>query len=251
MNSPAPTPGDACLLAVIIIMKNALSLQVFATTFRIIASLSRLFPDIGPPVLEALNREFYGQLRLNKSQQYLETRMKTLRYLAELVKFGVAPPITAFRMCRALLADFTNHNIELICLLLETCGRYLYLLPFTHDRVEEILETLLRLRRIKFLDLRQQTAIETAYFVVKPPERSSKAKKELTRVQQYARYLILERLDARDVTVDAIILSLRRLPWADAEEQLEEHVTKAILKVARKKYVSIPSLADCLSGLNR
>ena len=74
-------------------------------------------------------------------------------------------------------------------------------------------------------------------------------------VQKYARYLIMVRLDnidnSKTATVDDVILSIRRLPWTETEHKLEEIVTNAFLHMARNKYVSIPNLADCLSGLVR
>ena len=48
-----------------------------------------------------------------------------------------------------------------------------------------------------------------------------------------------------------VIKSLRRLPWSIEAEAVETHVLKASLRVARTKYVSIPNIADCLSGLYR
>jgi len=35
-----------------------------------------------------------------------------------------------------LLFDFTHHNIEMACTLLETCGRYLYRTADSHQRVK-------------------------------------------------------------------------------------------------------------------
>lgn len=70
-------------------------------------------------------------------------------------------------------------------------------------------------------------------------------------VQKYARYLVVEKLDSPSVSVDDVILSIRRLPWSDAVEMIEEHVAQAFIHMARNKYVSIPNLADCLSGLLR
>jgi len=35
-----------------------------------------------------------------------------------------------------LLFDFTHHNIEMACSLLETCGRYLYRTADSHQRVK-------------------------------------------------------------------------------------------------------------------
>ena len=157
----------------------------------------------------------------------------------------------ALRMFKSLLIDFSNHNVQLLAVLLETCGRFLYVLPYTHDRIEEVLTDMIRIRRSRNLDLHQQNLLEAAYFAVKPPDRTSKViKKQLSVVQQYARYLILEQLDEKkNVDIDSVIKSLRRLPWKDEQENVVHHVIKAALKIARTKYTTIPNLADCLSGL--
>ena len=223
--------------------------ELTVTYARIVASLSRIYSDIAPAVLDALKREFFGMLK-TKNQQHIEGKMKTVRYLGELVKFRIAPPIVAFRMFRTMFGDFTNQNAQLMAVLLETCGRFLYLLPYTRDCMNDILNTLMRLKRAKNLDLNIQNILEAAYFAVKPPERVARAaKKPLSVVQQYTRYLIKERLEEPGVSVEDVIMSLRRLPWKDAEENVSLHVLKASLKVARSKYVSIPDLADCLSGV--
>ncbi len=201
-------------------------------------------------MLDALRKEFHGIIRA-RNQLYVENKIKNVRYQGELIKFGVAPPIVALRMFKALLADFTMHNVDLLAALLETCGRYLYLLPHTHEKMTAVLDTMLRLRRAKNLDLRQQTLLETAYFAVKPPERVARERKQLSVVQQYARHLVQVKLDAPNANVEDVIRLLRKLPWQSAEESVALHVVKAVLKVARTKYVSLPNVADCLSGLSR
>jgi regulator of nonsense transcripts 2 len=233
--------------------------ELFGTYSRIVASLNRLFPlDIAPPILEDLQRHFFGSFKA-KSQFYIESKIKTVRFVGELVKFKVAPPITAFRMMKLLLSDMTRHNVELLTSMLETCGRYLYLLPATQERMQETLQTMLRLRSAKNLDLHQQAMIEAAYFTVKPPERVARVKKELTTLQKYIRYLLSTRLDlclkagspkACKESVDDLIKSIRKLPWSDPLANVEIELAKSAMKTSRKKYVNIPVLADVLSGLS-
>ena len=100
--------------------------------FRVIASLDRVMSrdDIAGPVLDALKREFSGMMK-KKSQQYVDNKVRNVRYLAELVKFGVAPPIVAFRMFKTMMTDFSTHNIELTAILLENCGRWVYFIVFS------------------------------------------------------------------------------------------------------------------------
>ena len=81
--------------------------ELIAPYARIAASLAQLHnTDIVPPLLDALQREFHGMLR-TRNQLYVENKLKCVRLLGELVKFRVAPPIVAFRMFKALLADFS------------------------------------------------------------------------------------------------------------------------------------------------
>lgn len=233
--------------------------ELFPTYSRIIASLHRLFPlDLAAPVLEELQRQFYGNFKA-KSQFFIENKLKTVRYVGELVKFKIAPPILAFRMMKLLLSDLTRHNVELLTSLLETCGRYLYLLPATQERMNETLRTMLRLRSIKNLDLHQQSLIEAAYFTVKPPERVKKVVKELSPLQKYIRYLLSSKLEScvkpgtsrpSKEHVEELIKLIRRLPWTNPAANVDIEVVKAALKTTRKKYVNIPILADCLSGLS-
>jgi len=224
--------------------------ELSSTYARIVASLSRIYPEVVQPILDGLNKDFYGILKA-KNQLHIESKVKNVRYVGELIKFRVAPPIMALRMFKSLLSDFSNHNVQLLAVLLETCGRFLYVLPYTHERIEEVLTDMIRIRRSRNLDLHQQNLLEAAYFSVKPPDRTSKiVKKQLSVVQQYARYLILEQLDERkNADIDSVIKSLRRLPWKDDQENIAHHVIKAALKIARTKYTTVPNLADCLSGL--
>jgi len=80
-----------------------------------------------------------------------------------------------------------------------------YSLPFF--QMNDVLETMLRLRRAKNLDLRQQTILESAYFAVKPPEKERSGGKDKTPrsvVQQYARFLISQKLDDPKCSVEQV-----------------------------------------------
>lgn len=217
---------------------------------RIVASLGRIFPEMLTPILDSLRREFFGILKARR-QTHVDSKVRNVRYQAELVKFRCAPPIVAFRMMKALFTEFTLHTVEMLATVMESCGRFLFLVPYTHTLMQENLDTMMRLKRARNLDLHSQTMLESAYFAVKPPERSNRQqKKDLTIVQKYARFLLQEKLeDTTRTTVDQVVRMLRRLPWNVAEENIDYHVMKAALKVARTKYVSLPNLADCLSGL--
>lgn len=78
---------------------------------------------------------------------------------------------------QACLDDFSHHNIDVACNLLETCGRFLYRSPETTIRMANMLEILMRLKNVKNLDPRHSTLVENAYYLCKPPERSARIAK--------------------------------------------------------------------------
>lgn len=82
--------------------------------------------------------------------------------------------LSSFQAC---LDDFTHHNIDVACNLLETCGRFLYRSPETSVRMANMLEILMRLKNVKNLDPRHSTLVENAYYLCKPPERSARVSK--------------------------------------------------------------------------
>ena len=119
------------------------------------------------------------QAKKDPTLRSLESRLRNARYLGELAKFRLAPFGTIFVMlkvryhsnklcscCKAsssgmlhtccisadhclysnlfavqsLLDDFTHHNVDTACALLETAGRFLYRLPDTHTRMANMAE---------------------------------------------------------------------------------------------------------------
>ena len=245
-----PTKGHRKKLVSALLQVQRTRMELTGPYSRIIASLGRIFSDIAPPVLETLRGKFFGALK-NKGQIYIDHKTLTIKYVSELAKFGVAPPMYVFRIFRDLLGEFYHHNVDLTARLMEECGRYLYLLPHCRSRMVTIMDTALRLKGVRNLDMRQSALLESAYFAVKPLEKEVRIKVEYSMVQRYARHLIVEKLNSSNCTIDTVVRALRRLPWEDKEENIEEHVLVAMLHLTSTKYVSIIGLADCLSGLNR
>ncbi|KAJ2789901.1 mRNA decay protein, partial [Coemansia guatemalensis] len=128
---------------------------------RFIATLHPYFPDIGEGVVEELTRDF-GWLVRKRFKGLLDTRLKNVRYIAELTKFKVAPLHVSFRCAKVLLDQFHIQNIEVLCTLLDGCGRYLRAQPQTAARIVSLLEILMRKRRTLNLDDRAMLLIENA-----------------------------------------------------------------------------------------
>uniref|UniRef100_A0A0E0H3B4 MIF4G domain-containing protein n=1 Tax=Oryza nivara TaxID=4536 RepID=A0A0E0H3B4_ORYNI len=95
---------------------------------------------------------------------------------------------------KASLDDFSHHNIDVACNLLETCGCFLYHLQETTIHMSNMLEILWRLKNVKNLDPCHNTLVENAYYLCKPPERS-------TRVSKYIRKLLFMVLTSQALTM--------------------------------------------------
>ncbi|KAI8639204.1 armadillo-type protein [Parasitella parasitica] len=213
---------------------------------RLIATLNTYFPDVGEMVLTALTYEFKG-LQRKKTHNLLETRIKNIRYLSELAKFRVAPAHTIFYSFKVALDDFTNHNIDIVCNLLETCGRFLLKSPETSARMSGMLETVMRKKAVQHLDSRYATMVENAYYQANPPDKPAIKIKERSSMEMYIRKLIHEDLCKKHL--DKVLKQLRKLHWEDAS--IRAIMSKIFQKIWNIKFGNIHLMAILASGLNR
>lgn len=113
---------------------------------RFAAILDRVYSD--STLVADLEHQLHGQARFKKNQN-LDSRLRTARYLSELTKFRVAPPIVVLRGIKRCLEDFTGYNIDVACSLLENCGRYLYRTKHTHKKLSELMDTMMRIKKAR------------------------------------------------------------------------------------------------------
>ncbi|GAA0169591.1 RNA metabolism protein [Lithospermum erythrorhizon] len=220
------------------------SLELLPYYSRIIATLSTCMKDVSSMILQLLEEEF-NFLTSKKDQMNIETKIRNIRFLGELCKFKIAPPGLIFSCLKTCLDDFSHHNIDVACNLLETCGRYLYRSPDTNVRMANMLEILMRLKKVKNLDPRHSTLVENAYYLCKPPERSARVSKVRPPLYQYIRKLLFSDLDKS--SIEHVLRQLRKLPWGECESYL----LKCFLKVHKGKYSQIHLLASLTAGLSR
>jgi len=234
---------------------------------RMAATVDRVWTDIASPLVADLEHQFHGQAKFKKNQN-IESRMKTARYIGELTKFRVAPPIVFLRCLKRCLEDFTGNNVDVTCCLLESCGRFLFRLKHTSGRIATLMETITRLSKAKVrraknhsriwpfsfsntidhfqnLDERHQSLIQAAFYAVKPPPSGPrKQQKEYPPLEAYVRYLLMVRLEPTDTSVSFTAKELIRLPWSDPEQQCGALVCRIMLKACRKgRYRTIYAIA--------
>jgi regulator of nonsense transcripts 2 len=212
---------------------------------RLIATLSKYMPDVSQHLVSYLDDEFRS-LQRRKSKDFLgQVRTQNVRYLAELTKFGVVPEHVIFHCLKVSLDDFSRMNIEIICNLLENCGRYLLRNPETSPRMVSFLETLQRKKAAQVLGQQERMLIENAVYYVNPPERAAIEQKERTPIELFLRKLMYQDLSKRNI--DKIVKQIRKMHWEEAEVVRLLH--KIFAKPHKIKYSNIHLLALILGSL--
>lgn len=182
---------------------------------RLVATLGRYMADIPKGLVEYLDAEFRS-LQRRKEKDFLgQVRLSNIRYLAELTKFGVVPEHVVFHCLKVSLDDFSRMNIEIICNLLENCGRYLLRNPATSPRMASFLETLQRKKSVQHIGQAERMLIENAVYYVDPPERPAIQQKERTPMELFVRKLVYMDLNKRNYT--KILKQIRRLHWEEKD----------------------------------
>jgi regulator of nonsense transcripts 2 len=182
---------------------------------RLVATLGRYMPDVPKGLVEYLDAEFRS-LQRRKEKDFLgQVRLSNIRYLAELTKFGIVPEHVVFHCLKVSLDDFSRMNIEILCNLVENCGRYLLQNPDTAPRMATFLETLQRKKSVQHIGQPEKMLIDNAVYYVDPPERPAVEQKERTPMELFIRKLIY--IDMTKRNYSKILKQIRRLHWEEAE----------------------------------
>lgn len=214
---------------------------------RLIATLAKYMPDVAQGLVTYLDDEFRS-LQRRKSKDFLgQVRTQNVRYLAELTKFGVVPEHVIFHCLKVSLDDFSRMNMEIICNLLENCGRYLLRNPETSPRMASFLETLQRKKSAQVIGQQERMLIENAVYYVNPPERAAIEQKERTPIELFLRKIMYHDLTRR--TLDKTVKQIRKLHWE--EEDIVRLLHKVFAKPGKIKYSNIHLLAVILGTIHR
>ncbi|TGZ85719.1 ARM repeat-containing protein [Ascodesmis nigricans] len=213
---------------------------------RLAATLNKYLPDIGKNLVDYLDKEFRG-LQRRKEKDLYDSRARNARYLSELTKFGVVPEHVIFHCLKVAIEDFHRINIDIICHILENCGRYLLRNPETSPRMASFLETLKKKKDGVHLGPQERVAIENAFYYVNPPERPAIAQKQRSIMELFVRKLIYLDLTKRNYV--KILKQLRKLHWDDP--QVVTVLKKIFTKVWKVRYNNIHILAIIVGAIAR
>ncbi|XP_026726876.1 regulator of nonsense transcripts 2 isoform X1 [Trichoplusia ni] len=194
------------------VARTRLDLLPFYSRFA--AILYPVLPDVCVDLCQMLKQDFKYHVR-KKDQINIESKIKVVRFIGELVKFSLYSKMEALYCLKVLLHDFKHHHIEMACNLLETCGRYLYCNPDTHQRTMIYLQQMMRKKTVSALDSRYVTQIENAFYYVCPPEAPAQPKEEEPPMHQFIRKVLHE--DLQKSNEEKILRLMRKLNWDDPD----------------------------------
>ena len=211
---------------------------------RLVAALQPCIADIPLQLGALLKQEFRWQVR-KKDQINIESKLKVCRFIGELTKFRQFPKADTLFCLKQLIFDFSHHNIEMACALVETCGQFLFRSPDSHRRMKIYLESMLRKKAAMSLDSRYTTMIENAYYMIAPPDSPQETKKERPPLHQYIRKLLYT--DLNKTNTEKILRQIRKLDWEDPD--VAAYAIKCLKNVWNQKYFNIRYTASLLAGL--
>ncbi|KAK3912246.1 Regulator of nonsense transcripts 2 [Frankliniella fusca] len=211
---------------------------------RLVATLHPVVPEIAQDLCHMLKQDFIYHV-CKKDQINIESKIKVVRFIGELVKFKMYHLIEGLYCLKVLLHDFTHHHVDMACALLETCGRYFLRRPESHQRTKIYLEQMMRKKSALTMDVRYVTMIENAFFFVNPPEGGTLKVKERPPIHSFIRKILYQ--DLSKPTTDKVFRLIRRLNWEDKD--LAAYTIKCLTAAWNVKYYNIRCLASLVAGL--
>lgn len=209
---------------------------------RLVAILNPLMPEVALELCSLLKSDFRYNVK-KKDQINIETKLKVVRYIGEMVKFNLMAKSEALYCFKMLLNDFTHHHIEMGCGLLETAGRFLYRSPDSHHRTKIYLEQMMRVKSISALRPVYVTMIENAYYFINPTDSPAIMKKQRPILHEFIRHLLYNELKDAPEKETMILSLLKQMDWENIAEKT--YLIKCLTEAWNVTYPMISDLA-CL-----
>lgn len=112
---------------------------------RFCAIINLVSPDCALELSQMLKVDFKFHVK-KRDQINIESKIKAVRYIGEMVKFTLYTRLEALMCLKFLLSNFQHHHIEMTCAFLEVCGMYLYNCKDSRLRTSIYLEQMMRLK---------------------------------------------------------------------------------------------------------
>jgi hypothetical protein len=198
---------------------------------RLVYNISPIFNDLNNDLIKLLNNNFYDLFKKNDN---LQTQLRNIKFISELVKFGLFPLKNIFDILKFLIDDFKGKSIDLLCTLLDTCGRFLYLNEISHNQFKTFLDNLKRMNHNNNYEEIVFNKINNSLSICKPQEKSLRKKVKVRSIEEeYIRFLIYQILNKENVKKIAILL--RKLDWKKNENIIFKVIFKYLVTSNEEK----------------
>uniref|UniRef100_A0A1I8BB39 LisH domain-containing protein ARMC9 n=1 Tax=Meloidogyne hapla TaxID=6305 RepID=A0A1I8BB39_MELHA len=218
---------------------------------RFMATIKAAYPEITTQVLHELLARFRS-ITTPKSVQFpkkaemqqalarIEAKLHLCAYLSELCKFGILPKAEALTCLRSLLVHMHVYKVDMLCIMIEQMGSFLYRSPDAHSKMAVIMQVL-KDKSANVKDPRHKILLENAYFAVIPPDDQtiSSTATRLPPMQEF----ILHKL-----STDIRIGIFRRIDWDD--EEIRDFTLKLLSCPWRVHFADMASMASLVSALS-
>ncbi|KAF7635745.1 hypothetical protein Mgra_00004837 [Meloidogyne graminicola] len=220
---------------------------------RFMATIRTAYPEITNQVLHDLlarfrsittpkSVQFPKKAEMQQSLAKIEAKLHLCSYLSELCKFGILPKAEALTCLRSLLVHMHVYKVDMLCIMIEQMGSFLYRSPDAHSKMSVIMQVL-KDKSANVKDPRHKILLENAYFAVIPPEDqtsiSSTTAIRLPPVHEF----ILHKL-----STDIRIGIFRRIDWDD--EEIRDFTLKLLSCPWRVHFADMASMASLVSALS-
>lgn len=185
---------------------------------RFIKTVSFYQKEIKEEVNDFLMKDFLQGFSSDKLNN-MDERIKNIKFVCEMVKFDNFPIQMTLQMLSKLYDEFDTVSIQLLCLILEGCGRYLFVNEQSHLKIDKFLNDLKKASNYKiYYDSRIYNTVLNTIQICKPNEHLLKHKVKVRSIdEEFIRYLIYNVLNKENIKKVAILL--RRMNWNNSENE--------------------------------
>ncbi|KAK0398307.1 hypothetical protein QR680_002526 [Steinernema hermaphroditum] len=217
--------------------KDRLDLPPFFARF--LATINQIYPEYVNDICKELIGFFREYVKLTKKIR-LDVKVYVVRFIGELIKFGVISKAEALNCLRMLMFELKQSNVDLICCLIESVGSFLYKSPESYAKTKVLLDVMKR-KREKVKDPRQLILLENAYYSVIPPEEPAELVDNRLPVEKE---FIMQRINLKANRV----ATLRKIDWSD--DDIGAFALEALSDPTSVPFGNINQLAQCVAALS-
>ncbi|CAK5108984.1 unnamed protein product [Meloidogyne enterolobii] len=220
---------------------------------RFMATIKPAYPEITTQVLHELlarfrsittpkSVKFAKKAEMQQALARIEAKLQLCSYLSELCKFGILPKAEALTCLRSLLVHMHFYKVDMLCIMIEQMGSFLYRSPDAHSKMAVIMQVL-KDKSANVKDPRHKILLENAYFAVIPPDDQTISSTTTAARQPPMHEFILHKL-----STDIRIGIFRRIDWDD--EEIKDFTLKLLSCPWRVHFADMASMASLVSALS-